>query len=268
MQGGFEFKSAVVETLVQLMTQLPATLDNGLFHLCEFIEDCEFEALSCRVISYIAQEGPKTKAPARYIRFIYNRVLLESPAVRAAAVSALARFGAALPALRPSLQALLNRAQQDEDDEVRDRATLALLQLGALGDRPPPGAEAEESKGEGKEGGNGLVRAAGRVLLVDPLPVSVRSLERALTTYKLRPAAGALSIATLPIVEEVSAAVRGTDSVDASVAGASTAGDNTAPEGVSGETSYAEALYAVPEFAELGPLFKSCREVNMSPMTP
>ena len=31
---------------------------------------------------------------ARYIRFIYNRVILENEIVRAAAVSALAKFGA------------------------------------------------------------------------------------------------------------------------------------------------------------------------------
>lgn len=35
----------------------------------------------------------------RYIRYIYNRVILENAVVRAAAVSALAQFGAACPPL-------------------------------------------------------------------------------------------------------------------------------------------------------------------------
>lgn len=43
--------------------------------------------------------------------------------VRAAAVSALAQFGAACPDLLPNILVLLARCQMDFDDEVRDRAT-------------------------------------------------------------------------------------------------------------------------------------------------
>ncbi len=60
---------------------------------------------------------------SRYIRFIYNRVLLECTVVRAAAVSALAQFGAACPELLPDILVLLGRCQMDTDGEVRDRAT-------------------------------------------------------------------------------------------------------------------------------------------------
>lgn len=59
----------------------------------------------------------------RYIRFIYNRVILENPTVRAAAVSAMAQFGATCPDLLENIQVLLARCQMDSDDEVRDRAT-------------------------------------------------------------------------------------------------------------------------------------------------
>lgn len=55
----------------------------------------------------------------RYIRFIFNRVILENATVRAAAVSALARFGAAVESLRPRVVVLLKRALFDNDDEVR-----------------------------------------------------------------------------------------------------------------------------------------------------
>jgi coatomer protein complex subunit gamma len=50
-------------------------------------------------------------------------VLLESATVRAAAVSALARFGALCDDLLPNILVLLTRCQMDSDDEVRDRAT-------------------------------------------------------------------------------------------------------------------------------------------------
>jgi len=59
----------------------------------------------------------------RYIRYIYNRVILENSAVRAAAVAAMAQFGANCPNLLENVQVLLARCQMDCDDQVRDRAT-------------------------------------------------------------------------------------------------------------------------------------------------
>lgn len=50
-------------------------------------------------------------------------MILENAAVRAAAVSALAQFGASCPDLLPNVTVLLARCQMDSDDEVRDRAT-------------------------------------------------------------------------------------------------------------------------------------------------
>ncbi|CAN0201722.1 unnamed protein product, partial [Hapterophycus canaliculatus] len=68
------------------------------------------------------------------------RVILENAAVRAAAVPALAKFAARLPSLRPSIRVLIKRSLLDEDDEVRDRATMALTLLGDSDDEA--GAEA------------------------------------------------------------------------------------------------------------------------------
>lgn len=55
----------------------------GLSHLCEFIEDCEHTVLATRILHLLGREGPRTQKPAKYIRFIYNRVILENAAVRA-----------------------------------------------------------------------------------------------------------------------------------------------------------------------------------------
>ena len=46
--------------------------------------------------------------------------------VRAAAVSALARFGAQCESLRANVIVLLRRCSFDSDDEVRDRACLFM----------------------------------------------------------------------------------------------------------------------------------------------
>ena len=73
-------------------------------------------------------EGPKTSHPTKYIRYIYNRVVLENAIVRAAAVTALAKFGVGQKdaEVRDSVSVLLTRCLDDTDDEVRDRAALNL----------------------------------------------------------------------------------------------------------------------------------------------
>ena len=101
-------------------------------NLCEFIEDCEFSNLAVRILHLLGAEGPNTPKPQKYIRYIYNRVVLENAIVRAAAVSALAKFGLAEKAdavVKASIKVLLTRCLHDPDDEVRDRAALNLKLL-------------------------------------------------------------------------------------------------------------------------------------------
>ena len=45
-------------------------------------------------------------------------MVLENATVRAAALSSLAKFGSAAPALRPRILVLIKRALYDNDDEV------------------------------------------------------------------------------------------------------------------------------------------------------
>jgi hypothetical protein len=82
-----------------------------------------------QILHLLGVEGPRTKEPARYIRYIYNRIILENATVRAAAVSSLARFGAAAEELRERITILLKRALFDNDDEVRP-APFSSVQAG------------------------------------------------------------------------------------------------------------------------------------------
>lgn len=81
-----------------------------------------------RILHLLGVEGPKTPQPTKYIRYIYNRVVLENALVRAAAVTALAKFGVGQqdPEVKRSVTVLLTRCLDDTDDEVRDRAALNL----------------------------------------------------------------------------------------------------------------------------------------------
>ncbi|KAI9460466.1 coatomer subunit gamma [Lactarius psammicola] len=126
-EGGFDFKRAVVEAIFDMIKYIGESKEQALSHLCEFIEDCEFTKLSVRILHLLGIEGPKAPQPSKYIRFIYNRVVLENATVRAAAVASLAKFGIIDDVkLQKSVGVLLNRCLDDVDDEVRDRAALYL----------------------------------------------------------------------------------------------------------------------------------------------
>ena len=131
-EGGFAFKKAIVDSVFCIIKNIPDAKDPGLTHLSEFIEDCEFTYLSSQILHLLGSEGPQTTDPSKYIRYIYNRVVLENAAIRASAISALSKFGAECPLLRSRVLTLLYRCLHDSDDEVRDRATLCVKKLEKL----------------------------------------------------------------------------------------------------------------------------------------
>jgi len=82
-EGGYEYKRAIVNTIISIIEENSEAKEAGLTHLCEFIEDCEHTSLSTRILHLLGREGPRTTTPSKYIRYIYNRVILENAAVRA-----------------------------------------------------------------------------------------------------------------------------------------------------------------------------------------
>lgn len=136
-EGGYEFKRSVVEAIFSMAKFVSGSKETALGHLCEFIEDCEFTKLNVRILHLLGLEGPQMPEPHKYIRFIYNRVILENAIVRAAAVNSLSKFGSHNAQLTARIRVLLRRCLEDVDDEVRDRAALALrlLDQGALNEQ-------------------------------------------------------------------------------------------------------------------------------------
>jgi coatomer protein complex subunit gamma len=122
--GTLDFKKDLVDAIILIVGQVPAAREAGLLHLCEYIEDCEFPGLCSRVLAFLADEVPSTAQPSKFIRFIYNRLILENALVRAAAVDALAKIAMKCPSLRSDILLLLQFGENDNDDEVRDRIGL------------------------------------------------------------------------------------------------------------------------------------------------
>ena len=125
-EGGFEYKQSIVRAIVQLFSAIPEAKELALSYLSEFIEDCEYTNLSCEVLYLLGEEAPSTNDPGKYLRYIFNRVILENPSTRAAAISAMANIGVHCEVLQDRILVLLRRCLFDADDEVRDRASSSI----------------------------------------------------------------------------------------------------------------------------------------------
>ncbi|KAI3446100.1 hypothetical protein Pfo_002765 [Paulownia fortunei] len=238
-EGGFEYKKAIVDSIVILIRDIPDAKESGLLHLCEFIEDCEFTYLSTQILHFLGNEGPKTSDPSKYIRYIYNRVILENATVRASAVSTLAKFGAMIDSLKPRIFVLLRRCLFDNDDEVRDRATLYLNTLG-------DGSVAETDK-DVKE------------FLFDSLDIPLTNMETSLKNYIQNPAEEPFDINSVPReAKSQPLAEKKAPGKKPTVLGAPPSAPTSAAD------AYERLLSSIPEFASFGKLFKSSAPVELT----
>jgi len=233
-EGGLDYKASIADTIIAVIEENPEAKENGLAHLCEFIEDCEHTSLAVKILHLLGQEGPRTSNPARYIRFIYNRVLLESATVRAAAVSALARFGALCDDLLPNILVLLTRCQMDSDDEVRDRATYFKAIL-----------EQQQA-------------SLNNQYILNGIQVSLSSLEKALHSYTLGQTDQPFDLKTVPVapVDED----KPTKSADTSMS------KPTDKPTATRHDVFVDRLAAVPAISalNLGPLFRSTKPAELT----
>jgi len=239
-EGGFDFKKSIVESILLLIREIPEAKEAGLGHLCEFIEDCEFTYLSVQILNLLGQEGPHTQDPTRYIRYVYNRVILENATVRAAAVSALAKFGVHCEALRERVLVLIKRCLFDNDDEVRDRATLSLTLL-----------EAQTMEAHD--------------LITEGLPVSFTAIEKALEAHQAKGCPGPFLLSS---VKEVAAtASAAPPSRGGAMSGLSTAASGGPPATQASNEKEKPAhtvLHGISQFAKLGKCFKSSSPVALT----
>jgi len=275
-EGGFRFKTTIVESMISLMNKVEESREASLMYLCEFIEDCEFVRLSTQILHLVGDLGPKTNCPARFVRFIYNRVILERAMIRAAAISVLGKFGAACPSLRGSIMVLLRRCVEDEDDEARDRAILALTVL-ELAEKESPYIEPSEEEREEMQRNNLLegekedscAEDSGAFLLLTRLPISFDNLQRRLELYQANPgameSAEPLSLTILPIVEDTEIII-----TQSSIAATEQLGyesvipTSSSPISPQKKLEPSSILFAIPEFAAFGRVFQSSKAVPLT----
>jgi coatomer subunit gamma len=258
--GGFEYKRCIVDAVLAIVQDVPETVEVGLTHLCEFIEDCEFTQLSVQILHVLGSMGPATSVPTRFIRYIFNRISLENATVRAAAVSSLSKFGVALPAVRPKIIVLLKRCLLDSDDEVRDRAVISLKLLERQNEA--------DSEHDGKD--NATAAVLRDLVGLTKFQTPLVNLQIALEAYKLQGDAAKkpFDISSVPMEVHLSKKQRAARRAEveakrqreiAQQRAAAAAGDAEAALMV-----YAEQLQRIPQFAELGKLWSSSKAQQLT----
>lgn len=238
-EGGYDFKRSVVEAIIDMIKFIAESKEVALSHLCEFIEDCEFTKLSVRVLHLLGVEGPKTLEPTKYIRHIYNRVVLENAIVRAAAVSSLAKFGTNVMEgaehVRRSVKVLLGRCLDDTDDEVRDRAAMYMRII------------------QDDELANKTVK--------DAHTYSITALEGSLSEYVGAQAFSApFDTASIPLIDKDQICV----DTHRPVLEAAESGGNTETTPTDTPAPPVSSLTSIPEFATFGPLLYSSAPVELT----
>lgn len=161
---------------------------------------------------------------------------MENATVRAAAVSALARFGALCDDLLPNILVLLARCQLDSDDEVRDRATY----FRAILEQHYPALNSQ--------------------YILNGLQVSLSSLEKALHSYTLSSCEEPFDMKSVPVAPVTSADERKTN-VSADLPGAKKA---EAKPTATRHDMFVEKFSAIPEINQLGALFKSSQPMELT----
>jgi coatomer protein complex subunit gamma len=129
--AAYEFKHAIVSGIVESLQTYPETMDDSLFILAVSLDTCEHVNLSTEILHIVAEMGPLVKNASKHIPYLYNRFLLGSPPLRAAAVSSLSKFASHHVPLRPSILLLLRKCLRDDNEETRERAAAAISVLSA-----------------------------------------------------------------------------------------------------------------------------------------
>lgn len=122
LDASFSTKDELVECIIWFIQHDKELKRNAIFCLADYIEDCEFDKIKTKILSVLGKEGGHIASSSQLIRLIYNRIILENPVVRCAALSALGEIANADPESRVNVLNLIKRSLNDSDHEVRERA--------------------------------------------------------------------------------------------------------------------------------------------------
>ena len=81
-----------------------------LFFLAEIIPDCQYDVVKIKILNLLGNECQSITNPGKLVRYIYNQIILESPMVRASAISALGEIAFKEISLRKTIINLIKKS--------------------------------------------------------------------------------------------------------------------------------------------------------------
>jgi coatomer subunit gamma len=101
----------------------PECADQCLVTLLEYIEDCQFAQVHLNILQIVEDYVLKLNInPYKFIRYIFNRINLESSEIRTACISTLGKFALHHSNLKSQIISILKQVLNDPDEETSERA--------------------------------------------------------------------------------------------------------------------------------------------------
>ena len=133
-------KLEILDALVWFIYNSNELKVQTMMFLAEYIADCQYDVVKIRILNLIGKECQLCAQPSKFIRHIVNLINLETPMVRASAISALAEIAFKDKTQRKTVGKYIMKCFNDSDSEVRERAFFYYKGLKEL--------EEDNSKGE------------------------------------------------------------------------------------------------------------------------
>mmetsp|Transcript_26429 Transcript_26429/g.39075 ORF Transcript_26429/g.39075 Transcript_26429/m.39075 type:complete len:971 (+) Transcript_26429:72-2984(+) len=239
----YELKKTIVVGIIESVNCRPEASEDSLLILSKSLDTCEHANLVTDILNAISELSRLALDVSPHIPYIYNCFLLGDRSIRAAAVSSLAKICSHHPSMRSSIFVLLKHCVRDEDDETRDRAAAALAILNlAMTENSYDFASHDYSDTTFVKPSDDDVACH----IYSPMDFSFSQLERSLQAYILDSdemgKEELLTFESLPHVEDKAEEQHSM---------------NIASLISKKKKIPAESVYAIPELAALGQIFKS-----------
>ena len=122
LEAGPQTKLEILDAIIWFIYNDKDLKLQSLFFLAESIFDCQYDVVKIRILNLLGKECELVSNKSKIVRYIYNQIILESPMVRASAISALGEIGLKEKNLRDIIISLIEKCLNDDDNEVRERA--------------------------------------------------------------------------------------------------------------------------------------------------
>ena len=132
LEAGPQTKLEILDALIWFIYNDKDLKLQTLFFLAESIFDCQYDVLKIRILNLLGKECELVSNKSKMVRYIYNQIILETPMVRASAISALGEIGLKEKNLREIIISLIEKCLNDDDNEVRERAFMYSKALKAF----------------------------------------------------------------------------------------------------------------------------------------